>query len=75
MPKKKVFVARNLKDYLPNLPLKREKAKKKSKSFFIATILCFPEYEDIRTVIHGLVFNCLAVTYSFKSIARSDTLN
>jgi hypothetical protein len=33
MPKKKVFAARNLKDCLPNLPLKTGKAKKKIKSF------------------------------------------
>jgi len=33
MPKKKVFAARNLKDCLPNLPLKTGKAKKKV--FFI----------------------------------------
>jgi len=29
MPKKKVFVARNLKDCIPNLPLRTGKAKKK----------------------------------------------
>jgi hypothetical protein len=28
MPKKKAFAARNLKDCLPNLPLKRREAKK-----------------------------------------------
>jgi hypothetical protein len=33
MPKKKVFAARNLKDCLPNLPLKTGKAKKKIKVF------------------------------------------
>jgi hypothetical protein len=33
MPKKKVFVARNLKDCLPSLPLKTRKAKKKIKVF------------------------------------------
>jgi hypothetical protein len=36
MPKKKVCAARNLKDCLPNLPLKTGKAKRKSK-FCIAT--------------------------------------
>jgi len=38
--KNKVFVAWNLTDCLPNLPGK----KKKNQSFFITTILCFPEY-------------------------------
>jgi hypothetical protein len=33
MPKKKVFVARNLKRLLPNLPLRPAKAKKKIKVF------------------------------------------
>jgi len=33
MPKKKVFAARNLKDCLPILPLKRRKVKKKIKDF------------------------------------------
>jgi hypothetical protein len=33
MSKKKVFAARNLKDCLPSLPLKRRKAKKTSKIF------------------------------------------
>jgi hypothetical protein len=33
MPKKKVFAARNLKDCLPNLQLKKGKAKKKIKVF------------------------------------------
>jgi len=41
--KKKVVDARDLEDCLPNLPLKRGKAKKENQSFFIATILCFPE--------------------------------
>jgi hypothetical protein len=43
MPKKKVFAARNHKDCLPSLPLKRRKAKKKILFFYRATILCFPE--------------------------------
>jgi hypothetical protein len=34
MSKKKVFVARNLKDCLPNLPLGTGKAKKKIKVFY-----------------------------------------
>jgi hypothetical protein len=34
MPKKKVFAGRNLKDCLPNLPLKKGKAKKKIKVFY-----------------------------------------
>jgi len=47
MPKKKYIVARILKDCLPNLPLRRGKAKKENTSFFIATIFCFPEgWED-----------------------------
>jgi hypothetical protein len=33
IPKKKVFDTRTLKDYLPNLPLERGKAKKKIKVF------------------------------------------
>jgi hypothetical protein len=33
MPKKKVIAARDLKDCLPNLPLKKGKAKKKIKIF------------------------------------------
>ena len=39
MPKKKVFVARNLKDCLPNLPLRPGKAKKKIK-FFLSRQFC-----------------------------------
>ena len=51
MSKKKVIAARDLKDCLPNLPLKTRKSKKKIKGF-IATILCFPEiyhYTDTDT--------------------------
>jgi hypothetical protein len=33
MPKKKVFVARNLKDWLPSLPLKTRKQEKENQSF------------------------------------------
>jgi hypothetical protein len=49
MPKKKVIAARNLKDCLPSLPLKTGKAKKEKQSFFIATLLWFPE------VAYGLI--------------------
>jgi hypothetical protein len=52
MPKKKVFAARNLKGYLPNLPLKTGNAKKKIKSFFFDLSRQFcaslkPEYSNV----------------------------
>jgi hypothetical protein len=46
MPKKKKIATRTLKDCLPNLPLETGKAQKKIKDFFIATILCFPDFFD-----------------------------
>jgi hypothetical protein len=41
MSKKKVFAARNFKDFLPNLPLKKGKEKKENQSFFIPKIKVF----------------------------------
>jgi hypothetical protein len=48
MPKKKYIAARDLKDYLPNLSLKTEKAKKENLSSFIAAILCFQSRNTYR---------------------------
>ncbi len=61
MSKKIVFEVRNLKDYWPNLPPERGK-EKKNQSFFIETILCFPDdserwSQDIWDRSGGL--NCL----------------
>jgi hypothetical protein len=45
MPKKKVFVARNLKD---RNQVYHSKNENENQSFFIATILCFPEAYQAR---------------------------
>ena len=45
MPKKKKFVARNLKDFLPNLPLRTGKAKKKIKVFLSRQFCVSLNYE------------------------------
>jgi hypothetical protein len=43
MPKKKVFVPWNLKDCFTKFTTQNRKSKKENRSFFIATILCFPD--------------------------------
>jgi hypothetical protein len=41
IPKMKVFAARNLKDFLPNLPVKSGKARKKFKVFLSRQFYAF----------------------------------
>ena len=48
--KKKVFVARNLKDFLPNLPLKTGNAKKKIKVVLSSHFLRYYKYSLISTI-------------------------
>jgi hypothetical protein len=45
IPKKKFIAARNLRVCLPSLPQKK-KSEKENQSFFITTILCFPEKQE-----------------------------
>ena len=57
MPKKKVFAARNLKDCLPNLPLKTGKAKQKikvvlSRQFYASLTILKTENESWSLVDH-----------------------
>jgi hypothetical protein len=48
MPKKKVFVARNLEDCLPNLPLRTGKAEKKIKVILSQQFCASLNYEAVK---------------------------
>jgi hypothetical protein len=57
MSKKKVFAARNLKDCIPNLPLKRGKAEKKIKVFLSRQFCASLKYANILKGMYSTRFN------------------
>ncbi len=64
MPKKKVFVARNLKDSYQIYHSER-KSKKDSPSFFITTILCFPDIY----ILHIYIKYMLAYIHTLQAFS------